>query len=51
MTDELDQPLRKCPCGKGVSFWSALTGQGYCSEACYEKAKEEHNESMQQDAL
>jgi hypothetical protein len=26
-----------CVCGKGVSLWSALDEQGYCSDKCYEK--------------
>ena len=33
---------KKCTCGKTVVFWSALTGQGYCSDDCYDKARDEH---------
>ena len=48
---ETNEPMPRCICGKPVDFWSGLLDQGFCSDNCYEKAKEKINEPMQHGAL
>jgi hypothetical protein len=40
VTEIIDRDgIRCCPCGKTVSFWSAVLDMGYCSDECYWKAR------------
>lgn len=39
--DFLGDGLNKCPCGKGVMFYSILLEKGFCSDRCYERCLSE----------